>query len=115
MAGRLEREQGTRLSPYFSRLAERPAWRWSGRIVEANAQTVESEGPPCSVGECAEIVDEQWRRHHAEIIGFRGKNVLAMPLKATQGIRYGDALRAMGVMPSIAVGEEMRGRVLDAL
>jgi len=67
------------------------------------------------VGECAEIVDEQWRRHHAEIIGFRGKNVLAMPLKATQGIRYGDALRAMGVMPSIAVGEEMRGRVLDAL
>jgi flagellum-specific ATP synthase len=114
-AGRLETEQGTRLSPYFVRLAERPAWRWSGRVVEANAQTVESEGPPCSVGECAEIVDEQGQRHHAEIIGFRGENVLAMPLKATQGVRYGNALRAMGVMPSIPVGEEMRGRVLDAL
>lgn len=103
------------LAPYFAQLAARPAWRWSGRVVEANGQTVESEGPLCSVGECCEIVDSDGRRHRAEVIGFRGRHVLAMPLEATQGIRYGDAVLALGVTPGIAVGTEMEGRILDAL
>jgi flagellum-specific ATP synthase len=103
------------LAPYLTQLAERPAWRWSGRVVEANGQTVEAEGPLCSVGECCEIVDGDGERHRAEVIGFRGRHVLAMPLKATQGIRYGDAVLAMGVTPGIAVGTEMEGRIVDAL
>jgi flagellum-specific ATP synthase len=103
------------LAPYFTQLAARPAWRWSGRVVEANGQTIEAEGPLCSVGECCEIVDGDGLRHRAEVIGFRGRHVLAMPLEATQGIRYGDALLAMGVTPQIAVGEQMEGRVLNAL
>jgi flagellum-specific ATP synthase len=105
----------TGLAPYLTQLSERPAWRWSGRVVEANGQTVEAEGPLCSVGECCEIVDGDGERHRAEVIGFRGRHVLAMPLKATQGIRYGDAVRAMGVTPGIAVGTEMEGRIVDAL
>ena len=103
------------LAPYFARLAARPAWRWSGRVVEANGQTVESEGPLCSVGECCEILDSEGRRHRAEVIGFRGRHVLAMPLEATQGIRYGNTVVAMGVTPKIAVGQEMEGRILNAL
>jgi flagellum-specific ATP synthase len=103
------------LAPYFDRLAVRPAWRWHGRVVEANGQTIESEGPRCSVGECCEIVDADGGRHEAEVIGFRGAHVLAMPLDATQGIRYGDALSALGVAPQMALSEQMTGRVLDAL
>ena len=103
------------LAPYLTQLANRPAWRWTGRVVEANGQTVEAEGPLCSVGECCEIVDGDGERHRAEVIGFRGRHVLAMPLKATQGIRYGDAVLAMGVTPGIAVGTEMEGRIVDAL
>jgi flagellum-specific ATP synthase len=103
------------LSPYTARLNSRPAWRWSGRVVEANAQTVESEGPLCSVGECCEIVDGDGRRHPAEVIGFRGKHVVSMPLQATQGIRYGDAVLGMGVTPRIVVGTSMAGRIFDAL
>jgi flagellum-specific ATP synthase len=102
------------LGSYLTQLS-RPAWRWSGRVVEANGQTVEAEGPLCSVGECCEIVDSDGERHRAEVIGFRGRHVLAMPLKATQGIRYGDAVLAMGVTPGIVVGTEMEGRVVDAL
>jgi flagellum-specific ATP synthase len=104
-----------RLAPYFAQLAAKPAWRWSGRVVEANGQTIEAEGPLCSVGECCEIVDGDGLRHRAEVIGFRGRRVLAMPLEATQGIRYGDAVLAMGVTPRIAVGEQMEGRILNAL
>ena len=103
------------LAPYLTQLADRPAWRWCGRVVEANGQTVEAEGPLCSVGECCEIVGGDGERHRAEVIGFRGRHVLAMPLKATQGIRYGDAVLAMGVTPGIAVGTEMEGRIVDAL
>ncbi len=103
------------LAPYLTQLAARPAWRWSGRVVEANGQTVESEGPLCSVGECCEIVDGGGRRHRAEVIGFRGRHVLAMPVEATRGIQYGDAVMAMGVAPGIAVGEQMQGRILNAL
>jgi flagellum-specific ATP synthase len=83
------------LAPYLTRLAHRPAWRWSGRVVEANGQTVEAEGPLCSVGECCEIVGVNGERYRAEVIGFRGRHVLAMPLEATQGIRYGDAVLAL--------------------
>jgi flagellum-specific ATP synthase len=115
MAETQEGADQTSLAPYFAQLAAKPAWRWSGRVVEANGQTIEAEGPLCSVGECCEIVDGDGLRHRAEVIGFRGRHVLAMPLEATQGIRYGDALLAMGVTPQIAVGEQMEGRILNAL
>ena len=103
------------LAPYLRQLASRPTWRWCGRVVEANAQTVEAEGPLCTVGECCEIIDGEGKRHRAEVIGFRGQRVLAMPLTATQGIRFGDAVLAMGVTPGVSVGGEMEGRILDAL
>lgn len=110
-----EHSSSERLAPYMARLAARSAWRWSGRVVEANGQTIEAEGPLCSVGECCEILDGEGMRHRAEVIGFRGRHVLAMPLEATQGIRYGDSLMAMGAAPGIPVGEEMEGRILSAL
>ena len=103
------------LDPYCRLVAARPAWRWSGRVVEANGQTIEAEGPLCSVGECCEIVDGEGERHRAEVIGFRGRHVLAMTLKETRGIRYGDPLLAMGMTPSIAVGEGLAGRIVDAM
>ena len=115
MTHEVQASAGERLAPYFKQVAVRPTWRWSGRVVEANGQTVESEGPLCSVGECCEIVGEAGERHRAEVIGFRGRHVLAMPLEETRGIRYGDAVLALGVTPGIAVGAMMAGRILDAL
>jgi flagellum-specific ATP synthase len=103
------------LASFLAQLKDKPAWRWSGRVVEANGQTVESEGPHCSVGECCEIVDGDGQRHRADVIGFRGRHVVAMPLKATQGIRYGDTVIATGMTPGIVVGREMEGRIVDAL
>ena len=103
------------LDPFFRQLASRSARRWSGRIVEANGQTVEAKGPLCSVGECCELIGLDGKRHLAEVIGFRGKHVLAMPLAATQGLRYGDSVIALGVTPGVPVGDEMEGRIFDAL
>ena len=103
------------LGGYFAALETQPAWRWTGRVVQANGQTVESEGPLCSVGESCEVTDTKGVRHPGEVIGFRGAHVLSMPLDATRGIQYGDRVRALGAMPALALGESMQGRVLDAL
>jgi flagellum-specific ATP synthase len=103
------------LEPYFARLETRPSWKWIGRVVQASGQTVESEGPLCSVGESCDVIDRAGVRHAAEVIGFRGANVVSMPLDATQGIQYGDGVQALGSEPSIAVGEQMQGRILNAL
>ncbi|HSY01938.1 MAG TPA: FliI/YscN family ATPase [Acidobacteriaceae bacterium] len=103
------------LGTYFSRLRQRPSLRWRGRVVEATGQTIESQGPPCSVGECCEIHDAAGGAHPAEVIGILGTGVLSMTLDAADGIRYGDAVSALGVMPRIEVGEGLIGRVLNAM
>ena len=103
------------LGAYFSRLRQSSPLRWCGRVVEATGQTLESEGPPCSVGECCEIRDSQGQSHPAEVIGFRGKNIISMTLDAADGIRYGDAVAALGLQPRIEVGAGLIGRVLNAM
>ncbi|MGD0155295.1 MAG: FliI/YscN family ATPase [Terracidiphilus sp.] len=102
------------LESYFRRLERRQPWRWRGQVVESVGQTIESEGPPASVGECCEIEDRAGNTHLAEVIGFRGSNVLSMPLEAADGIRFGDPVWSLGVTPEIEVGPALMGRVLNA-
>jgi flagellum-specific ATP synthase len=104
----------TLLSRYTSRLQRGQPWRWSGHVVESIGQTIESIGPMAAVGECCEILDRFGQKHLAEVIGFRGSNVLCMPIASTDGIRYGDAVAALGAYPEIEVGAALMGRVLDA-
>ena len=78
------------LDRYFGRLERGQPWRWRGQVLESVGQTIESAGPLASVGECCEIQDQFGRAHLAEVIGFRGSNVLSMPVESTEGIRFGD-------------------------
>jgi flagellum-specific ATP synthase len=103
------------LADYFVRLDRGQPWRWRGQILESVGQTFESAGPLASVGECCEIQDQFGRPHLAEVIGFRGSNVLSMPVETTEGIRFGDPVAALGVGPEIRVGPALMGRVLNAL
>jgi flagellum-specific ATP synthase len=103
------------LSRFFARLDRGQPWRWRGHVLESVGQTIESAGPLASVGECCEIQEQSGRRHLAEVIGFRGSNVLSMPVGTTEGIRFGDPVAALGVRPEIEVGPALMGRVLNAL
>ena len=103
------------LDNYRRRLLRRQTWRWRGQVLEAVGQTIESAGPNSSVGECCEIIDRFGRHHLAEVIGFRGSTVLSMPVNSPEGIRYGDAVEALGALPEIEVGPALMGRVLNAL
>jgi flagellum-specific ATP synthase len=103
------------LTRYFASLQRGQPWRWRGQVLESLGQTIESSGPLASVGECCEIQDQFGRAHLAEVIGFRGSNVLSMPVESTEGIRFGDPVAALGVSPEIQVGPALMGRVLNAL
>jgi flagellum-specific ATP synthase len=103
------------LGRYFARLERAQPWRWRGQVLESVGQTIESAGPLASVGECCEIEDQFGRPHLAEVIGFRGSNVLSMPVETTEGIRFGDRVAALGMTPEIEVGPALMGRVLNAL
>ena len=103
------------LERYFSRLERGQPWRWRGQVLESVGQTIESAGPLASVGECCEIQDQYGRAHLAEVIGFRGSNVLSMPVESTEGIRFGNQVTASGVHPQIEVGPALMGRGLNAL
>ncbi|HEY1803281.1 MAG TPA: FliI/YscN family ATPase [Terracidiphilus sp.] len=102
------------LADYFRRLGRGQPWRWRGSVVESVGQTVESAGPPVSVGECCEIRDQAGYAHSAEAIGFRGSHVLSMPVEAAEGIRFGDPVLGLGISPEIEVGSGLLGRVLNA-
>ena len=101
------------LLPYFSQLESRPAICWQGRVTQVVGNILESAGPPCSLGECCEVRDAAGHIYSCEVVGFRGTTVLTMPLEKPSGVRYGDPIVARGIRPSVAVGEELLGRVID--
>jgi flagellum-specific ATP synthase len=101
------------LASYFRRLEEFSALRWTGRVTKAVGYLVESEGPFCSVGEGCAIITEEGRTYSGEIVGFRGRTVLSMPLERPSGIRYGDRIVTRGTQPSLRVGPDVLGRVID--
>ncbi len=103
------------LESYFARLKRGQPWRWRGQVLESVGQTIESAGPPASVGECCEIQDQAGHAHLAEVIGFRGSSVLSMPVETTEGIRFGDPVCSLGIRPEIEVGAALMGRVLNGL
>lgn len=102
------------LAPYFDRLERGSTLRWRGRVLQVVGNLIESEGPFCSVGESCEITNSSGRKYSGEVIGFRGSTLLSMAVENPQGIRYGDGIVAWGTRPSIRVGSDMLGRVIDS-
>lgn len=102
------------LAAYLRWLESCSTLRWKGRITQVVGNLVESAGPFCSVGECCEITHSNGSTVQGEIVGFRDSTVLAMPLERPQGVRLGDEIVTWGAMPSLRVGPELLGRVIDA-
>jgi flagellum-specific ATP synthase len=103
------------LEPYFKRLDEFSTLRWVGRVTKAVGHLIESEGPYGSVGEGCGIITADGETYAGEIVGFRGRTVLSMPIERPDGIRYGDQIVTRGTRPSIPVGPGLLGRVVDGV
>ncbi|HEY6183340.1 MAG TPA: FliI/YscN family ATPase [Terriglobales bacterium] len=102
------------LDAYSQWLRTSSTLRWKGHVTHVVGNLVESAGPFCSVGESCEIEDSIGNHFPGEVVGFRGSTVLSMPLDKPQGIRFGDGIVTWGSRPSLRVGPELLGRVIDA-
>ncbi len=103
------------LDHYTARMHTLQPWRWRGQVVESIGHTIESVGPVASVGECCEVEDQLGMKHRAEVIGFRGARVISMPMKTTDGVRFGDSVTALGCGSETIAGEGMIGQILDGM
>ncbi len=85
-----------------------------GRIDRIVGLTVESEGPPCSVGDVL-IKDMAESPLLLQVVGFKGRRVISMPLGELKGVQNGDRVFSTGRSLRIPVGMELRGRVINGM
>ncbi|ABF40651.1 type III secretion system ATPase, FliI/YscN [Candidatus Koribacter versatilis Ellin345] len=102
------------LSPFFAAVEGASTLRWHGRVTKVVGNLIESEGPLSSLGDSCEVISSKGDVYPGEIVGFRDNAVLSMTLQPPKGIRFGDSVVGLAQPPSIAVGDEILGRVLDA-
>jgi flagellum-specific ATP synthase len=93
--------------------------RWtevSGKVADVVGLIIESDGPNARVGDLCWIQAVEGNEPvAAEVVGFRGDRTLLMPLGELTGVRPGCLVTGTGHCLRVPVGEELLGRVVDAL
>ena len=104
------------VSKVRSRLSTQRMVQTRGRVTQMIGLVIESQGPTASVGEMCRVVSPgRPDGVLAEVVGFRDKKLLLMPLGETHGICPGSEVVATGHSLRVPVGDELLGRVLDGL
>ncbi len=85
------------------------------KIVQVIGLVVECSGLQAGLGECCRIYDGLECVGMAEVVGFRRKATLLMPLDHLEGVRPGMEIVATGMPFQISVGKSMLGRILNGL
>lgn len=89
--------------------------RLSGRITRVVGSLAEGCGLSASVGDLCRLISRDGRRTLlAEVVGFQGERILLTPLGDLRGFGPGSALLPSAEPPSVPVGPELLGRVIDA-
>jgi flagellum-specific ATP synthase len=87
-----------------------------GKVTNIVGLVVEGHGPGSSIGGMCEIYSKARKSSiMAEVVGFRNKRVLLMPLGDLNGIGPGSVIIARKSQPIVKVGNDMLGRVVDGM
>ncbi|MEW6282968.1 MAG: FliI/YscN family ATPase [Candidatus Eremiobacterota bacterium] len=86
-----------------------------GEVRQVVGTLVESAGPLASVGDLCTLEVGGRTAVPAEVVGFRDRRVLLMPLCATAGISPGCTVRPMGHGFKLGFSRALVGRVLDGM
>lgn len=104
------------LEKYRKALQKKQFVCFKGQVTKVVGLTIESNGPETHVGELCRILNPRLNREVlAEVVGFRDRSVLLMPLGEMTGIAPGNDVIATGMELSVGVGPTILGRVLDGL
>lgn len=94
----------------LARRQARPAI--GGRVLDVSGLVVRVSGFPAATGDIAEIETGDGRLP-CEIVGFRGDDLLAVPLGPLRMVRPGAPVWRSGTRSEIAVGDGLLGRFID--
>ncbi len=96
--------------------------RQNGKVLQVVGLVIEAAGPPAMLGEICHIYTDRANYYDpakppipAEVVGFREKRVLLMPLGVMEGIKPGSEVVATRRTHTVTVGHELLGRLLDGL
>jgi type III secretion protein N (ATPase) len=89
--------------------------RLAGRVTEVTGLVLRAVIPGVRVGELVHIDLAGGQRVQAEVVGFRGDEVVLLPLGPTAGIGPDAVVSPTGRPLSITVGDGLLGRVLGGL
>lgn len=90
--------------------------RSTGQVNRVVGLMLESRGPFAAVGDRCEVELQGGRESvPAEVVGFRDRNLLLMPLGSTDGLVPGARVLSMHQRPLAPVASRLTGRVLDGL
>jgi flagellum-specific ATP synthase len=110
------RPSGASVRELRSRLAGARLVQNCGRVTQMIGLVIETDGPMAAIGEICSI-QQQGRGDGllAEVVGFRDKKLLLMPLGEVHGICPGSEVVATGHSLRVPVGDELMGRVIDGM
>lgn len=87
-----------------------------GKVTNIVGLVVQGHGPGSAMGGMCEIYSRDMKKSiMAEVVGFRDKHVLLMPLGDLDGIGPGSSIVARRSSPTVKLGNAMLGRVIDGL
>lgn len=85
----------------------------SGKVKKIVGPIVEGTLPGASVGGVCRIIHSADRSIEAEIVGFRDRVALLMPLESVEGVHMGARIEQVEESASLKLGPWMRGMLLD--
>ena len=104
------------LEKYSRSLAKFDTLERAGRVTRIVGLAVEASGPSSKIGDvCILHTLDGERSMRAEIVGFRDGQTLLMPFGSLEGIGLGSYVVYTGKALRVPVGDELVGRILDAL
>lgn len=89
--------------------------RESGKVVEVRGMLITGSLPGASVGSIVEIFPNSQQSFLAEVVGFKEKNVLMMPLGEMRGVSLGSRIILSRQIATVKAGNDLLGRVVDGL
>lgn len=89
----------------------------AGKVTQVIGLTIIVEGIKSFVGEVCEILLDEGNQDSvmAEVVGFKGQQVLLMPLGDLKGVGSGCKVIPTGKMLTVPVGDALLGHILDGL
>lgn len=102
-----------RLDKYLKVVDDTSLVTASGRVKEVIGSLIVSDGPFSRIGDMCRIYDDDDNTIDAEVIGFRGMDVLLASYDHIKGITYGARVETFGRPLSIMCSEKMLGCIIN--